>query len=243
MEAAILAALTPRTRVAIIDQITSPTALRFDVDRLTRLLRRRGVQVLVDGAHAPGMLPRPVTPGATWWTGNLHKWGLAPLGCGVLVTASAARRFTRPVALSHMHFDGYQPAFDWQGTRDISPWLSAVDAIAWVKAGEGWTALRRYNAALARWAGAWLADRWGTQVAGPPAMRMGLSMVTVQLPAHARRWKRPNALRDALAEHFKVEVPIWNDGPNWWMRIAAQAYVRPAHVKRCAAGVEALCTE
>ena len=240
VEACVLDAVTPRTRLAIIDQITSPTALRFDVDRLTRLLKRRGVDVLVDGAHAAGMLHRPVTTSAHWWTSNLHKWGLSPVGCGVLYTHPSRRGITRPTAISHMHFKGYQQAFGWQGTRDVTPWYTAPCAIDWVKAREGWAALRQYNTQLSRWTARTLCDAWGGSVAGPASMRKGVSMVTVELPRAAARWRVPNRLRDALADRFKVEVPIWNDGPRWWLRVSCQAYVRPKHVHRLVDAVDAL---
>ena len=240
VESTILAAVTSRTRLVVLDQVTSPTALRLPLDRLIPALRKRGIQIFVDGAHAGGMLAKPCPKGATWWSTNLHKWGLAPLGCAVLWTARSHRGRTRPLAPSHAHFKGYQAAFSWQGTRDVSPWLTSPEAIAWVKSHGGWAALRRYNAAMARWTGDRLVDAWGTTTAGPWSMRQGVSMVTVQLPTSVRRWNVPDRLRDALAHEHKVEVPIWKDGPRWWLRVSCQAYTRPSHVERLIDGIKAL---
>ena len=240
VESIILSAVTSRTRLVVLDQVTSPTALRLPLESLIPALRKRRIQVFVDGAHAGGMLVKPFPKGATWWSTNLHKWGLAPLGCAVLWTARSHRARTRPLAPSHAHFMGYQTAFSWQGTRDVSPWLTAPDAIAWVRSHGGWAALRRYNAAMARWTADRLVDAWGTTTAGPRSMRQGVSMVTVQLPASVRRWKVPDALRDALANEHKIEVPIWKDGPRWWLRVSCQAYTRPSHVERLINGIKAI---
>lgn len=240
IEAIVLAAVTKRTRLAIIDQVTSPTGLRLPVERLSRALRRRGIEVLVDAAHSAGMLPRPVTTSATWWTSNLHKWGFAPVGCAVLWTRPSRRATTRPTAISHMHFKGYQQAFSWQGTRDVTAWLTAPDAIDWVRQREGWTALRAHNARLARWAGDQLTQGWDTETAGPLAVRKGVSMVTVRLPETARTWRDPLRLRDALADRHRVEVALWNEGPQWWVRVATQAFVRTAHIDRLLEGIEDL---
>jgi isopenicillin-N epimerase len=244
VHACIMNAVTARTRLAIIDQVTSGTALRLPLDTLVPALRRRGIEVFVDGAHAAGMLPRPVHPQATWWTGNLHKWGLAPLTCAVLYTHRRRRGTTRPIAPSHLHTDGYQKAFSWQGTRDVTPWLTAPNAIELVHSLDGWPALRRYNAAMARWARHRVLNAWSDSAcaaSGPPSMCRGIAMTTLRLPPKVKRWRTPEALRDALAREHMVEVPIWSDGTHWWVRISCQAYTRPRHVDRFIDGIEALC--
>jgi isopenicillin-N epimerase len=240
IEAALLKAATKRTKLVVLDQITSPSAALLPVQRLIRAFAKRGIPVFVDGAHAAGMLESPCPKGAAWWTTNLHKWGLAPVSSAVLWTSTSRRASTRPLAPSHAHFDGYQAAFAWQGTRDISPWLTAPDAINWVHDNGGWPALRRHNALLGAWAGEQLTQAWGTPMSASPDMREGLSMVAVQLPRRAKQWSVPERLRDALANQFQVEAPIWKDGPRWWVRVSCQAYTRPADIRRLINGLESL---
>src|SRR5436305_342447 len=95
-------ALTPRTRLLIIDHITSPTAIVFPAKEIVRTAHAAKVPVLVDGAHAPGQIALDVPDiGADWYTGNAHKWFFAPRGCGVLWTARQWQEITRPAVLSH----------------------------------------------------------------------------------------------------------------------------------------------
>jgi isopenicillin-N epimerase len=124
---AILRAVTPRTRVAMLDHITSNTGLVLPVKRLIRELAARGVETLVDGAHAPGMLPLDLSelrPAA--YTGNLHKWVCAPKGAAFLWVREDHQAGIQPAVVSHGNntprpgFSAFQDRFDWAGTFDPS---------------------------------------------------------------------------------------------------------------------------
>ena len=80
---AVARAITPRTRLALFDHITSPTALCLPIEALVARMTARGIQVVVDGAHAPGQVALDVAAiGATWYIGNCHKWLCAPKEIG-----------------------------------------------------------------------------------------------------------------------------------------------------------------
>ena len=173
-------ALKSRPSLAIVDHITSSTALLQPVQEIVAACREAGVPVLVDGAHAPGMSDLDIESlGADWYAGNLHKWIGAPSGAGMLWTAPSHRESTRPLALSHDVADGYQAAFRWQGTRDITPWLCVPAAIEAVQNRWGWPALQAWQHDFACWAGHEMAEALGTTTTDASGGRMTAAMVSV----------------------------------------------------------------
>ena len=186
----VLAAVTPRTRMALVSHVTSPTALVFPVERIVAHLEARGVAVLVDGAHAPGMVPLAIEAlGASWYVANLHKWCCAPKGAAFLHVRRDRQAGTRPLAVSHAANDPrplpsmFRRLFDWTGTLDPTPYLAAPTALAEI-AGMlpgGWPAVMAANRALALEARAILLDAIeGAPIA--PAAMLG-AMAAVELPA------------------------------------------------------------
>ena len=180
---AVLGAVTPRTRLALLDHVTSPTALILPLARLVAELRDRGVETLVDGAHAPGMVPLDLSAlGAAWYTGNAHKWLCAPKGAAFLHARRDRQADLRPPAFSHGYREGFHGAFDWTGTCDPTPWLCIPEALRVVGAmmPGGWSEVMAANHALALEARGRLLEAFG-QVAPCPASMIG-SMAAVPLP-------------------------------------------------------------
>lgn len=215
-------ALTPRTRLAVLDHITSKSALVLPIQRMIDLCHAAGVLVLVDGAHAPGQVDLNVTElNADWYVGNCHKWLMAPKGCAFLHARPDRQDGLHPVTISHGYGKGFQAEFDWTGTWDPSAYLAvtaAIDFHHWL----GGPTLRARNAALAAEAAALVAGRLGTETGGgnEPTGAMALVRLPVrgeQTEAHAQ------ALRDR-ALNAGTDVPIHATDGTIWMRLSAQAY-------------------
>jgi isopenicillin-N epimerase len=238
--AAILGAVTPRTRYALLDHITSPTALVLPIARLVAALRERGIETIVDGAHAPGMLPLDVSAiDAAWYTGNCHKWIAAPKGAAFLVTRADRRARTLPLVTSHganaprTDRSRYLLEHDWSGTHDPSAVLAIPAALRTMGAllPGGFPALMDHNRALAREGRAILSDALGVREPLPHPALLG-SMATLPLPKSA--WdaapRDPNALLDplqaALFDQHRIEVPIipWPALGRRFVRVSGQLY-------------------
>jgi isopenicillin-N epimerase len=220
--ASVAAALTLRTRVAVIDHITSGSALVLPLQDIIAACHAAGVPVLVDGAHGPGQVTLDLTSlGADWYVGNCHKWLCAPKGSAFLWAALERQAELHPLTISHGFGQGFRAEFDWTGTRDSSACLAIPTALDFHQR-LGGAALRARNAALAADATRLLADRLGTEIGttGPLAGAMGV----VRLPlaaAPTADWAQ--RLRRKLLE-ARTDVPLHALDGAIWLRISAQAY-------------------
>ena len=240
--------VTERVRLALIDHVTSTTGLVLPIAEIVGALRARGVETLVDGAHAAGMLPLRVREiGAAYYVTNLHKWVCAPKGAAALVVRDDLRDTVHPLVISHGYrASGPRPRFleefDWTGTDDPSAWLSAPAALRCIASlvPDGWDGVRQRNRDLALSARKLLCEALGVDPPAPQSM-IG-SLATVPLPrlvlrarpaADARR-ELPasasagglDALSDVLYERYNIEVPVffWPQAPDRFVRISAHLY-------------------
>ena len=237
--AAVAGAITSRTRFAILDHITSPTAVVFPIARLAALCREKGVPLLVDGAHGPGMVALDVPAiGCDWYTGNAHKWLFAGKGCGFLWSDRARQDAIHPAVISNNFGTGYLNEFDWIGTRDPSAWLAVTDAIAFHRR-LGSAALMARNHALAVDAATMLAARWGTVTGAPPSM-LGAT-ATIRVPeAVTARFDDAQHLHDRLVDGHAIELPTYATDGHYWLRISAQVYNEAEEYDRLAEAVAGL---
>ncbi len=233
------AAITPMTKLAVVDHITSESALVLPLAAIAERCHARGVPVLADGAHAPGAIPLDIPSlGVDWYVGNLHKWLWVPRSSGVLWTSPARQPELHSSVVSWGLDRGFHAEFDMPGTRDPSPHLSAPAAIAFMRE-LGVDDVRKYNHALA-WNGArHLAEQWGTDFVTPEAM-IG-TMATVMLPEELGSTANDAArLRDALLFGDRIEVQVHAFRGRLYVRISGQVYIEPADIERLAGAVLAL---
>jgi isopenicillin-N epimerase len=233
---AVVGGVTRRTRLVMLDHITSSTGLVFPVARLVRELAGRGVETLVDGAHAPGMGPLDLPRlGAAYYTANLHKWACAPKGAAFLWVREDKQRDLQPAIISHGNntprrgYSAFQDRFDWAGTFDPTAWMCAGESIRWL--GEllpgGWRELRERNHRLAVTARRLLCESLGVKPPCPEQM-LG-AMATLPLPERFQAVPRSGKIdveQQRLYDRFRIEVPLMRFGrpERRYFRISAHIY-------------------
>ncbi|MCY7410148.1 MAG: aminotransferase class V-fold PLP-dependent enzyme [Chitinophagales bacterium] len=234
---AILKCVTPKTKLVMIDHITSPTGIIFPVKEIVTALSERGIDCLVDGAHAPGMLDLNLEEiGAAYYTGNCHKWICSPKGSALLHVRKDKQHLIHPISVSH-NYDvpesnqkQWSSNFFWPGTNDYSSYLCVKDAIAFM--GNlfegGWKDLRAHNHDLALNGRKMLAEKMNTPLPAPDEMIGSLANIFLsptKLPAYGFNYI--DLLQNKLWDQFKIEVPviIWSrNEPRLWFRISGQCY-------------------
>lgn len=244
--APVLAAVSSRTRLALLDHVTSPTALVFPIARLVAALRERGVETLVDGAHAPGMVPVELDRlGAGWYTGNAHKWLCAPKGAAFLHVRKDLQTRARPAVTSLGYSEVASPArfraeFDWTGTCDPTPWLTipaALDALGSLLPG-GWSEVMRRNSALALEARDALEGTLRISPAAPAEMIGAMASIPLPkaTPGSVAARLGPQGLGGWLRERgVEAWLYPWPSPGGMLVRVSAQLYNAKAEYKRLGA--------
>lgn len=235
---AVMSGVTGRTRLAMISHITSPTGIILPVEELVRRLAARGVDTLVDGAHAPGFMPLNVEKiGAAYYTGNFHKWVCAPKGSAFLYVRPDRQRDVRPLVISHganatrTDRSRFRLEFDYTGCRDMSAFLAtplAAEVMGRMLPG-GWPALMQANRALALRARDLLCAATGNAPPAPDRMLGPMAAVRIadrRAGDEGLPTRYHDALQDRLIARWGIQVPImvFPAAPVRWVRVAAQVY-------------------
>jgi isopenicillin-N epimerase len=242
--AAVLEQVTPQTRLVLLDHVVSQTGLVLPIAPLITTLTQHGIETLIDGAHAPGMLPIDLqTLGATYYTGNCHKWLCAPKGAAFLHVQPDRQSAIRPLTISHgansprRDRSRFWLEFDWTGTSDPTAYLCVPESIRILGSllPGGWAELMATNRALALTARKILCE--ALAVSPPCPDEMVGALATVSLPDGSYQ-----ALQDALLEQYQIEVPIvpYSAPPQRLVRISAQLYNQPDQYRYLAAALQEL---
>lgn len=235
--------LSDRTRLVIVDQITSPTARLFPVAEIVRAAHERGAAVLVDAAHVPGALDVEVSAiGADFWVGNLHKWAYAPRATALLVADGRWHGRILPLVSSTRPDARYPESLEWPGTSDFTSWLAAPVGLFTLRS-LGVAAVREHNVALAAYGQRLVGAALGTadrDLCGSGG-EAELPMRVIPLPdGHAATPAVAETLRRAIADELSCEVAV----PSWrgrgLLRLSAQVYNRVEEYQRLAHGLPGL---
>lgn len=228
----VISEFNERVKVLVIDHVASCTSLIFPIDKLIQACKEHSIKIIVDAAHAPGMLPFiswDVYP--DWYVGNLHKWVCAPLGSAFIWSSERMRSQTHPLTISHFLDQSYLQEFDWQGTKDITPWLTVFDAVNRL-APEEWSSQMEENHQLA----CRIEDTWNeafnTNSMYHDQSQFG-SIVTVRLPLTGiSTLEEADAFRDHLYTDYGIEIPVFIFENELFTRFSAQQYVKEEWVAR-----------
>jgi isopenicillin-N epimerase len=226
------AELTDAVRLVVVDQITSPTARRLPTARIAELAHERGARVLVDGAHAPGLIADAAADaGADWWFGNLHKWPCAPRGSALLVTQAADRDDLWPLIDSWGAEERYPERFDTQGTMDSTSYIASPRAIDFVEREYGWARARETMTALADHGTAVIGAALQPYVDAPVATDVGMPVVSMRLlrlpDGLGRDRTDADELRLRLLDLAGVESAFTSVAGVGYLRLSAHLYTEP----------------
>ena len=229
-------ACSERTKLVMIDTVTSPTGLRMPFEALTEFFEGKGVEVLLDAAHGIGMIPLNLGElGASYVTSNCHKWLCAPKGSAFLYVREDKQSKIQPLTISHGHTfplgetTRFRHEFDWTGTQDISGWCSipaVIEGMADLIDG-GWNSIIQHNHDLAIQGRNVLCERLGIEPPCPDEMVACIS--TIQLPGNIplkEKMHEPDPLHHILSEKYNIQVPVWSwpSPEGRYLRISAQLY-------------------
>jgi isopenicillin-N epimerase len=234
----VLRGVTSRTRLALLDHVTSQTGLVLPLQELVERLAERGVDALIDGAHAPGMVPLNLRElGAAYYTGNCHKWLCAPKGAAFLCVRRDRQKLVRPLAISHganstrTDRSRFLIEFGWTGTCDPSAFLSVPEALRFVGSllPGSWPEIMRRNRELALAGRRVLCQALKIDPPCPDELVGALASIPIADASGASASVSPlyaDALQDELRLEHGIEVPVipWPAPPKRLLRISAQLY-------------------
>jgi isopenicillin-N epimerase len=228
----VIAGMTDRTRVLFLSHITSPTALLFPIERSIAEARKRGIWSVIDGAHTPGHIKLELDAlGADFYSGNCHKWMMAPKGSAFLHARSEVQGLINPLVISHgwtadSKTPGAKGAFgnspfidelEMQGTRDPAPWLTVPAALAYRRDND-WPSVQAHCHALAQDTARRLGELTGLAPLSAPEF-CAPQMVAMPVPDCD-----VDAIKDALLDKYSIEIPVFRWQDTCIVRLSVQGY-------------------
>ncbi|WP_260842451.1 aminotransferase class V-fold PLP-dependent enzyme [Paenarthrobacter nicotinovorans] len=227
----VMAEVTPRTALIVVDQITSATARAFPVEDIARAASVLGVPVLVDAAHAPGVLEFPVPDFEGFWVGNLHKFACAPRGTAALVARGPQAESLQPLIDSWGFPYTFPENFDHVGTQDVTSWMAAGTAFDTIEERYGWGTFRNYAKELCDYGQSLIGEAFTNATGRNAAVDVGMPvgpLRLIRLPdGLATTHEDSHTVRGYISEHLDIETAITTFNGQGYLRLSAHLYNSP----------------
>ena len=215
--------VTDQTKVIFLSHITSSTALIFPIEKIIKLAKEQNILTIIDGAHVPAHIPLNIHElGCDFYTGACHKWLCAPKGSSFLFVKKEHQDWVKPVVVSWGK-DGDDPSpsefiqnFQWQGTRDMSAFLTIPTAINfYIKE------IRPYQESCKKI----IQDTYSEfpSVLNTEPISAGREWLA-QLVAHPLPKNIPSNLKKRLWEEYQIEIPVFEWSGQEFVRVSIQVY-------------------
>jgi len=230
---AVIDKVTPRTRIALIDHISSPTAIIHPVERIVEELTRRGIDTMIDGAHSLGSIPLDLEKiGAAYYTANCHKWLCSPISAAILHVRADKQKQIVPLVVSHAGHEAepFPERFFWPGTTDPSAAICAGDALDYLSGmiPGGWPAIMEHNHLMCLRGRDIICQSLAMDPPAPSEILASMATFPIPLPPEIKipDYKGTEPLQDYLFREYNIELPVfyWGSPPRRFARISAQLY-------------------
>ena len=215
--------VTDQTKVIFLSHITSSTALIFPIEKIIKLAKEQNILTIIDGAHVPAHIPLNIHElGCDFYTGACHKWLCAPKGSSFLFVKKEHQDWVKPVVVSWGK-DGDDPTpsefiqnFQWQGTRDMSAFLTIPTAINFYN-----KEIRPYQESCKKI----IQDTYSEfqSVLNTEPISAGKEWLA-QLVAHPLPKNIPSNLKKGLWEEYQIEIPVFEWNGQEFVRVSIQVY-------------------
>ncbi|XP_033729509.1 hercynylcysteine sulfoxide lyase-like [Pecten maximus] len=221
----------PHIRLAVIDHITSPTAVVMPIQKIIQVCRDHNVLCMIDGAHAPGQVPIDITDlNPDFYTGNLHKWAYTPRGCALLYVKKEHQSWVRPLVTSWYYLKEFTMEFFMQGTRDDCAYIAVPDALKFYEDLGGMAAITGYTSSLLDHVTDRMVAEWGTDKLPIPRDMEAPCMKMIRLPKMDQydvSTAEGYRLMDDLFYEHDIQVQIFCVLDNLYVRLSANVYNYP----------------
>ncbi|XP_065067094.1 uncharacterized protein LOC135692740 [Rhopilema esculentum] len=234
----------PDIKLAIIDHITSSSALIMPIKKLVKICKKHGILTLIDGAHAPGQLALEIEKiDADFYAGNLHKWHYAPRGCGFIWAKTEFLSTLDPSLVSHNYNKGFQDKFYKQGTDDYTNYLAGGYAVSqYYPSIGGLEHLYQTMVPMRQWAAQHFRKMWGTESPTIPSTMQAPYMEIVKMPEAIISYygvtpQGAEECKVTLMKEYNVYMMVSAVNDALWCRVSCQIFSTKKEYYRAAQAV------